>query len=264
MSDDTVQNAGGAGASRGLKGGSRFTALKPTIETRQLKIAYGIQFHPGESLPVSHQQFLDKNLELSDNLEKISDSEYLNHLQGVRFTIEVTTSKQKFIEWLKTPALHVIYMGHARHGRGPCFGAHGIDDRGSLVKTQDWEQGTDDDSGIFRMGYPLIGVEISELLGHGYTANALKESDGRPARADCDPYLRGYLGSLKALSPDEIYDKLDKKQERRVSQFGGRPVSRLQERRSLLGVLVVARDRNHPSCWLAKHPQHFVRSRYAA
>ena len=207
MSDDANPNAGGAGASRGPQGGSGFTALSPVLETRQLKIAYGIQFHPGESLDVTPQQYCDKYLELSADLEKISASEYLNHLQGVRYTIEETTSKQKFIEWLKTPELHVIYMGHARYGRGPCFGARGIDTSVSpevLVQTEDWEQGTDANSGIFRMGYPYIGVEVKELVDHGYTANPVKESEGRPASADCDPDLRGHLGSLRARAPDDI------------------------------------------------------------
>jgi hypothetical protein len=199
-------NPGGAGASRGPQGGSGFNTLSPTYETRQLKIAYGIQFHKGESLDTTPQQYLDKYLVLSKDLEKISASEYLNHLQGVRFTIEETTDKQQFITWLKTPELHVIYMGHARYGRGPCFGAHGIDpaNSNSLLKTEDWEQGADSASGIFRMGYPYIGVDVQELIDHGYTARLVKESEGKPARADCDPDVRGYIGSLKAQTPDQI------------------------------------------------------------
>jgi hypothetical protein len=208
MNGDGNPNAGGVGASRGPQGSSGFTALSPVYETRELKIAYGIQFHPGESLPITPQRFLDDHLELSDNLEKVSASEYINHLQGVRFVIEETTSKQKFIDWLKTPELHVIYMGHARYGRGPCFGARGLEDPNAtpvrLFKTEDWEMGANADSGIFRMGYPYIGVEASEVIEHGYTANPVKESEGRPARADCDPDVRGHLGSLQARTPERI------------------------------------------------------------
>lgn len=206
MSDDGNGKPGAAGASRGPQGGSGFTALSPVYETRQLKIAYGIQFHKGESLDRTPQEYLDKFLELSADLEKVSDSEYINHLQGVRFTIEETTSKTQFIQWLKTPEVHVIYMGHARYGRGPCFGAHGIDPANpkQLLKTEDWEQGSDSISGIFRMGYPFIGVEVHELLEHGYTARLVKESEGKPSAADCDPDLRGYLGVMKAKAPDDI------------------------------------------------------------
>lgn len=212
MSGDGNPNAGGVGASRAPQGASSFTALSPVYETRELKIAYGIQFHPGESLRITPQRFLDDHLELSDDLEKVSDSEYINHLQGVRFTIEETTRKQQFIDWLKTPEVHVIYMGHARYGRGPCFGERGLVDPDAkpveLFKTEDWEEGGDDDSGLFRMGYPYIGVEASEVVEHGYTANPVKESEDRPARADCDPDVRGYLSSLRARTPEQIYPGL--------------------------------------------------------
>src|SRR5262245_60902632 len=143
MSGNKDRKTGGAGASRAAHGASSFTALSPVYEIRQLKIAYGIQFHPGESLPITPQMFLQQHLELSDDIEKVSDSEYINHFQRVRFTIEESTSKKQFIDWLKTPDLHVIYMGHARYGRGPCFGAHGIAPNGALVKSEDWEEGTD-------------------------------------------------------------------------------------------------------------------------
>jgi hypothetical protein len=199
----------GAGASRAPQGSSSFTALSPAYETRQVKIAYGIQFHPGESLPITPQMFLDQHLEISRDLEKVSASEYINHLQGVRFIIEETTSKQQFIEWLKTPEVHVVYMGHARYGRGPCFGTRGIVDPQArpqvLAKGEDWEEGSDSDSGIFRLGYPYIGVEASEVVQHGYTANPVKESEGKPASEDCDPELRGYLRHLQAKTPDNIY-----------------------------------------------------------
>jgi hypothetical protein len=147
---------------------------------------------------------------LSADLEKISASEYLNHKQGVRYTIEETISKQKFMEWLQTPELHVIYMGHARYGRGPCFGAHGLNpkDRSHLQAGEDWELGTDADSGIFRMGYPFLGVPVDELVDHGYTADPMKEAEGKPVKSDCDPSLRKYLASLRALAPDDIHAKI--------------------------------------------------------
>ena len=207
MSEPGSSTPGGVGASRAPQGSSSFTTVSPAYELRQLKVAYGIQNHPGESMLYSTPaQYLSENLRLSDDLEKVSDSEYINHLQGVRFTIEETTDKQQFITWLKTPEVHVIYMGHARYGRGPCFGAGEQD--GELVKTEDWEQGTSASSGIFRMGFPYIGVEASESIEHGYTANPVKESEGRPAAADCDPTMRGYLSSLRARTPEQIHREL--------------------------------------------------------
>jgi hypothetical protein len=199
---------GGAGATRGPQGSSGFTTLSPVYEVRELKIAYGIQFHPGESLDKTPAEYLDAHLVLSDDLEKVSDTQYVNHLQGVLFTIEESTSKTQFIDWLKTPEIHLIYMGHARYGRGPCFGAHGITN-GHLTQTEDWEQGSDAASGIFRLGYPYIGIEASEVIEHGYTANPVKESEPRPASADCDPDMRGYVGSLRARTPAQIHPQLD-------------------------------------------------------
>jgi len=208
VSDPAGSNAKGGGAHRAPHGSNSFTALSPVYETRELKIAYGIQFHPDESLQTTPQRFLDDHLERSDDIEKVSDNEYINHIQRVRFTIEETTLKSRFIQWLRTPGIHLIYMGHARYGRGPCFGPQGLVDSGPdpavLFKTENWEEGEDADGGIFRIGYPYIGVEASEVLEHGYTANPVKETEGRPARAECDPYLRGYLGSLRAMTPEQI------------------------------------------------------------
>ena len=193
-----------SGASRAPAGADSFTTISPFYETREIKVAYGIEAHPTDNGYL--QTYLNDNLEISDDLEKISATEYINHLQGVRFLIEETISKQKFIEWLKMPEIHLFYSGHARFGRGPCFSAHedAAPVEGQPFKTEDWEQGTDGASGIFRMGYPFIGIEVSELITHGYTANPMKESEGRPARADCEPAMRGYLSSLRARAPAEI------------------------------------------------------------
>jgi len=211
-------HAGSAGAIRQPQGSSGFTALSPALETRRLVIAYGMQFHKDEALQgYTVDDYLRDNLTLSDDIEKVSATEYINYAQGVRFTIEETIKKSDFITYLKAPEIHLIYMGHARYGRGPCFGAHGEGDapapgqRRPLVLSEDWEQGRDADSGIFRMGYPYIGVPASEILEHGYTANLVKESEGRPRRADCDPELRPHLGSLHARTPAHILPGLEAK-----------------------------------------------------
>jgi hypothetical protein len=202
---------GGSGARRAPQGSADFTTLSPVYELRELKIAYGIQFHPGESLDTTPQDYLNAHLDLSDDLEKVSDNEYINHAQGVRYTIEESTSKQQFITWLKTPDVHLIYMGHARYGRGPCFGARGletVDGSERILKTEDWEEGSNDASGIFRMGYTYIGVDVAELLDHGYTANLVKESEGRPASSDCDPDLRPHRGEFYPRAPEQIHPLL--------------------------------------------------------
>src|SRR4029077_15866322 len=209
---------GGAGASRQHQGSSAFTTVSPVYEIRRLVIAYGLQLHKDESLMLAKvDDYMNKRLQPSPDIDKISDTEYINHLQGVRFVIEETIKKQDFINYLKTPEIHLIYMGHARYGRGPCFGAHGAKNvtvaakkkiNISLILSGDWEEGSDADSGIFRMGFPYIGAGVSEIFQYGYTANTVKESEGKPHAKDCDPDLRPYLGSLHAWKPEQIQEGL--------------------------------------------------------
>jgi len=126
--------------------------------------------------------------------------EYLNATQGVRYIIKIVEDKDEFVKALLTPGAHVVYAGHARYGRGPCFGV------GGHSQGEMWEQGTGahpNKDGIFRMGYPFIGVEAEEILEHGYTAN-LTEALTRPKAADCDPDLRPHVAELKGRTLQEI------------------------------------------------------------
>jgi hypothetical protein len=126
--------------------------------------------------------------------------EYLSMEQGVRFIIKIVEGKDEFVRALLTPGAHVVYAGHARYGRGPCFGA------GDSGLGEMWEEGTGshpNKDGIFRMGYPFIGIEAEEILEHGYTAN-LAEAVSKPNAADCDPDLRPHLSELKGRTISEI------------------------------------------------------------
>ncbi len=109
--------------------------------------------------------------------------QFINAAQGVRFLIKVVNTKDAFIAALQTAGAHVIYSGHARYGRGPCFGDGG-DGPGEM-----WEEGTSDQDGIFRMGYPFISVDVHDLV-HGYTAN-LAPADVKPAAAEPRARIRG-------------------------------------------------------------------------
>jgi hypothetical protein len=121
--------------------------------------------------------------------------------QGVRFIIKIVEDKDEFVKALLTPGAHVIYSGHARYGRGPCFGSGG----GS--RGEAWEEGTGshpNKDGIFRMGYPFIGIEAEELIEHGYTANLAEAGVSKPKSTDCDPDLRPHLAELKGRTILEI------------------------------------------------------------
>jgi hypothetical protein len=206
MSNGSGNSPTGVGASRQTPGSSGFTTLGPAYETRRIVVAYGMQFHKDESLSGdTFQEFMAANFTPSADIEKISDTEYVNHLQGVRFTIEETIKRTEFYNFLKTPEIHLVYEGHARYGRGPCFGAHGLNaTTGDIIPSEDWEQGSDLDSGIFRLGFPFLPVPANEILEHGYTANLLKESDPIPDAADCHPELRPYRHSMALREPEQI------------------------------------------------------------
>jgi hypothetical protein len=126
--------------------------------------------------------------------------EYHSIEQGVRFYVKIITKRSEFKSAFETPNIHLIYDGHARYGRGPCFGLDDssyvpphrydeIDEEGHRVNRgagEQWEQGASNEDGIFRMGYPYIGVPILEIISHGYTPNPV-ESTEKINREDCDP-----------------------------------------------------------------------------
>lgn len=124
---------------------------------------------------------------------------YYSAAQHVAYWIRVVNDKVKFFDALVTPGVMVVYDGHARYGRGPCFGP---DD----APGEDWGNGTNPYSrGLFRMGFPFLGVPVHEVLEHGYTPEPLDATAPRPAAADCDPDLRPHLASLRARTVAEMH-----------------------------------------------------------
>jgi len=100
------------------------------------------------------------------------EAEYKSQAQQVKFKIRVVNTKDAFKKALETPGLHVIYSGHARYGRGPCFGQGA-----PTVSGEDWEQGTNPmTTGLLRMGFPVIGVHFSEIAKHQYSFYPVPES----------------------------------------------------------------------------------------
>lgn len=192
-------------ASRQHAGSRTRTVLSPTYETREIWIAYGIQFHPDQLTPdFKVDAHLDSVVPEYPRVEKVSDTEYRNHDQRVIYRLRETVDKEEFRNWLMTPGVMVVYNGHARHGRGPCFGrlVEG-------VPNEEWGEGTDRFStGQFRIGFPFIGIDGGEIVEHGYTAHILKEGDELPAAEDCHPELRPHLDSLVARTPDQIHANL--------------------------------------------------------
>jgi hypothetical protein len=188
--------------SRQHAGSTAHSTLSPAYERRRLRIALGLEAHQ-DQLPDAWQlqRYLDSVLPQYPYVEKVSNSEYRNHRQRVIFDLRETTDKSVFRQWLETPELHVIYLGHARNGRGPCFGRV----NSNHERSEDWGEGNNrTTSGLFRMGFPFLSIRVTEIPEHGYHAHLLKESEGLPPASRCHPQLRPYLSSLQPRTPDQL------------------------------------------------------------
>jgi hypothetical protein len=120
----------------------------------------------------------------------------------VRYVVRRITTRTAFKAALEEANTHVVYAGHARYGRGPCFGRGTAADKGDH-----WEDGTAPDNGIFRMAYPFLAVPISEVIDHGYTANLVSSSIAL-SPLDADPDLRVRLGIVRPRTAEQIHPGL--------------------------------------------------------
>jgi len=180
------------------------TTLAARYELREIVLAQGIQFHNSQMnenvrIPGCLPPYFPDNEE--HEWEHIDDSSatFVSHVQRVRFKIKVVNTKSEFKQAVQTPGLQVIYSGHARYGRGPCFGAS--DDPGD-----DWEQGADPNAaGLFRMAYKIVGVHFSEINEHGYSFYPVPAS----TRVRSEWRHPEIPGSLKKISlPTDLESKV--------------------------------------------------------
>ncbi len=122
---------------------------------------------------------------------------YVSHEQGVIFNISIVTKKDEYKSFLETPGVHVVYSGHARYGRGPCFG----DDHGP---GEDWENGTDPmRTGLYRIGYPYIAISLEDIPHHQYTANVIPASEVI-SKNECHPDLKRAYSRLRTYSINNL------------------------------------------------------------
>jgi hypothetical protein len=168
----------------------KVNVVNTNFEIRELVVAQGVQFHnndyekkirflaqsdPSElaglnqfTTPVGlANDFPDIVIRDDNNAVFISDA------QRVEFRIRVINTKDAFKTALETPGIHVIYSGHARFGRGPCFAPDLPPDPtepgGQDLTGDNWEMGTDPVTfGLFRMGHPFVGVPFKEMAEHQY------------------------------------------------------------------------------------------------
>ena len=180
------------------------------FEIRELVVAQGLQFHNNDvegrlrflaqkdpsALSVLGQMTIPRSLanDFSDIvIRDDNNAVFISDAQRVEFRIRVINTKDAFKTALETPGIHVIYCGHARWGRGACFGPDlPIDlanSDGRDITGDNWEMGSDPVKfGLFRMGHPFVGVPFIELDEHKYRMRPVPTSQ-KVNPADIDSAL---------------------------------------------------------------------------
>jgi hypothetical protein len=206
------------GARRSSTSGSGATTVAQPYEEREIVVAFGIEVHNdcmltelGENIPDAiGNRPRGRTVTLDFTTESDGSVTYVSRPQRVRFRIRMVDTKDAFKTALETPEVHVVYMGHARYGRGPCFGnanvaGHGNREAGDCnAPGDDWEDGTDSTRfGLFRMGFPYIAVPVSEVIRHRYHTS-FASTDTPLSRDDCHPDVRRNLRRLDEFSLSEL------------------------------------------------------------
>lgn len=165
-------------------------------ETRNIVLALGIEV-------TSDAVFSDLQGMLGDAFQVDGDeADYANDAQGVDYHIRRVWTKSEFKDAMETSDLCVVYMGHARYGRGACFARNGDAGQGDS-----WEMGTpdpddpdnpysDDVDGLYRMGYPYVPVELDDVEHHRYHFAPMPAEGDPPPRDECHPDARRPLSAI--------------------------------------------------------------------
>jgi hypothetical protein len=130
-------------------------------EIREIVAAQGIQFHNAdtekeislraqndpselqardqETIPTSLQNDFPASTPEFDAITILDDKHavFISHAQRVEYRLRVVDTKDEFKKALETPGILVVYGGHSRFGRGPCFGPDitmSLDPKGDLIR----------------------------------------------------------------------------------------------------------------------------------
>ena len=192
---------------RGAEDDNDLSVLADCIEVRRIVVAQGIDFHNdcvlghrGTRLPqelcvkpssVARHQSPPMDLRPLEGyfIHPDGTAECYNAKQGVRYELSFVIDKDAFRQALMTPGIMVIYNGHARYGRGPCFSDPALHVTETMPEfdltlqrcprpSENWGDGSDPQLwGQFKWGYPYINIPVIEILHYGYRAAAVPGSD---------------------------------------------------------------------------------------
>jgi len=175
------------------------------FEERHIVVAAGIDAHD-EDNPEAFQVFKFLKKKLGDDFVIADDSHasFENAVQKVRYQISIIKTKKEFKAALENPDLHVIYDGHARFGRGACFHPYS----GLAPQEGDqWENGTSEDSGIFRLGYPFLPVDVEDFDHHQYSFSPVPGDTDPPPQSERHPEAKRSLSRI--LMPKEHRERVN-------------------------------------------------------
>jgi hypothetical protein len=158
----------------------------PFREKRHIVIAEGIEFHESEIGVKSVFGYLKQNLGADFVVDSAGlNAEYKSEAQQVDYTLEVVHKKSAFKKALETDGIIVVYAGHSRYGRGACFDQYTGKRK---VDGKQWENGTNDDNGLFRLGFPYVPVSEHDISTHKYQFSPVPVESGPIKRKKGHPY----------------------------------------------------------------------------
>ncbi|MFO0616633.1 MAG: hypothetical protein U0414_28830 [Polyangiaceae bacterium] len=143
---------------------------------------------------------------------------YSNPQQRIDYTIVFSGDRALFKTALETPDVGVFYDGHARYGRGPCFGPPGPPPPHGSNTGEHWNDGDRNHTGIFRMGWDFLSVPASEIETHGYHTDV----------ADTVRYYRRIVPPPSVSNPVHITeDRSDPDMRQHFSRIRDTPLARI-------------------------------------
>jgi hypothetical protein len=186
-----------------------------TYETREIVFAQGIEAHDSDSSNRKNDtafKYLSSKLG-SEFKQSGSIAEYKSDKQLVQFKIRIVQNKNDYLQALETEGLHVIYMGHSRLGRGSCFDTY---DGKANKQGKQWEQGTSNANGLYRLAYSFVPVPFEDINTHKYPFSPVSMESGEPPNERQHPYsrhprARKQLIKIKLPEPLQEYVESDYK-----------------------------------------------------
>jgi hypothetical protein len=169
------------------------------VENRAIIVLKGLDF---QDSPLPYVQArLKKDNSLSMDMADDDNAVFYSAPQSVRFVLRVLRDKATFKAHLESPEHHVIYGGHARYGRGACFGPNSSP--GDV-----WDVGTSNTpnshDGLYRLGFHYVPIPLEDILHHGYTytpvAASVPMSHGAQLKDERHPDIQGQLGNLSTTT----------------------------------------------------------------